>query len=104
MVLGTIKRAKIIAKILVPVLNTLNFLKGISLFARYSIFGFTITEIITLINAEKTISINSTINSLNSIIGICLKLFAIPIYTKNTNREIIKLDKNIFDIVNISSI
>ena len=61
MVLGTIKRANIIDIILVPILSILNFLKGISLFARCSVFGLTIIEIPKLINTETTTKTNSVI-------------------------------------------
>ena len=73
MVLGTIKRANIIDIILVPILSILNFLKGISLFARCSVFGLTIIEIPKLINAEITTNTNSVIISLDNNNVICLK-------------------------------
>ena len=89
MVLGTIKRANIIDIILVPILSILNFLKGISLFARCSVFGLTIIEIPKLINAEITTNTNSVIISLdNNNNVICLKSLVIPMYNQNAMSEI----------------
>ena len=65
-----------------------NFLKGISLFARCSVFGLTIIEIPKLINAEITTNTNSVIISLDNNNVICLKSLVIPIYTQNAMSEI----------------